>query len=325
VEVAIAVNSSNHSAFMASYPELQGRVKVESYAPGKLEPVLVRYGVVVATINNSVREIRDALTKVKNPPDVAYYVQDYEPLFYPPDSPDWHAARASYTLMPGMRLFAKTRWLQKIVNENHGVQVYKVEPSIDHDAFYPDLSRPTDTMSVVAMVRPKTPRRAPARTIRVMQALRDQYGEAISLQIFGATDREILSAGFELPEGVVNHGPLRRTEVPALLRNSDLFLDLSDYQAFGRTALEAMASGCVPVVPVMGGADEFAVDGVNSFVVDTRSVLDIITTVKNYCVISDNERLKMRINCIRAASLYTIRRASLSEFDVLARYCDMSR
>ncbi len=130
------------------------------------------------------------------------------------------------------------------------------------------------------MVRPKTPRRAPARTLRIMDSLSDRHGEEIAVQIFGATDEELISAGFDLNPDIINRGMLRRTEVPNLLRNADLFLDLSDYQAFGRTGLEAMASGCVPVLPILGGADEFRVDGYNGYAVDTRSDAAIIEAIE---------------------------------------------
>jgi glycosyltransferase involved in cell wall biosynthesis len=57
--------------------------------------------------------------------------------------------------------------------------------------------------------------------------------------------------------------------VAAVLRGSDVFLDYSDYQAMGLTALEAMCSGCAVVLPVEGGAGDFARDEVNSLMVDT--------------------------------------------------------
>ena len=313
VEVAIACNSGNYNTFVTNYPELQGKVRIEPYGLGKLEPILSRYDVAVATINTSVREIRDALAKNKNPPRLAYYIQDYEPLFYPPDSPEWHVARESYTLIPGMTLFAKTRWLQQMVFENHGVRVAKVEPSIDHDVFFPNLSRPTGILSIVAMVRPKTPRRAPARTLRIMDTLAECYSDDLSIQIFGATHEELMAAGFDLNTGIINRGTLRRTEVPNLLRNADLFLDLSDYQAFGRTGLEAMASGCVQVLPIMGGADEYAVNGWNAYLVDTRSDVSILEAINGFVKLAPQARMSMRFKAIETANNYTIKRAAISE------------
>ena len=56
-----------------------------------------------------------------------------------------------------------------------------------------------------------------------------------------------------------------------LLRESDVFLDMSVYQAFGRTALEAMACGATAVVPKVGGVWEFVEHGHNALAVDTLS------------------------------------------------------
>lgn len=316
VTAAIACNSNNYNSFVTNYPELQGRVKIEPFAPGQLGPILTRYEVVIATINNSVREIRDALAKAENPPRLAYYVQDYEPLFYPPESPEWQTARESYTLVRDILLLAKTAWLQRMVYENHGVRVAKVEPSIDHDVFFPNLTRPTDMLSIVAMVRPKTPRRAPQRTMRLMQMLAERFDEDVSLQIFGATNEELAAEGYDLNFGVINRGVLRRTDVPNLLRNADLFLDLSDYQAFGRTGLEAMASGCVPVVPIMGGADEYAIHGYNGYLVDSRSEAEILAAIESFVALTPEGRMAMRLRGIETASRYSVQRAALSELQV---------
>lgn len=319
VKVAIAINSGNYNHFIANYPEVQGRVAVESFRPGELGKLMARFQVVVATINNSVFDIQEALAGIKGQrPAVAYYVQDYEPLFYAPNSPEWLRARQTYTLIPDMSLFAKTRWLQQIVYENHGVRVTKVEPSIDHDVFFPNLSRPTDMLSIVAMVRPKTPRRAPARTIRIVDELVGRFAADVSVQIFGASDEEIAASGLDLCVGITNRGTLRRTDVPNLLRNADLFLDLSDYQAFGRTGLEAMASGCIPLVPILGGADEYAVHGVNAYAVDTRSDAAILESIDAFVALSPGARMEMRLRAIETASRYSIKRAALSELGVFA-------
>ena len=44
---------------------------------------------------------------------------------------------------------------------------------------------------------------------------------------------------------------------------------MSFWQAWGRTGLEAMAAGCVPVLPAGSGASEYATHNVNAKLVDT--------------------------------------------------------
>jgi len=89
-----------------------------------------------------------------------------------------------------------------------------------------------------------------------------------------------------------------------LYSKADVFIDGSDYQGFGRTALEAMACGAACVVTNVGGVTEYAVDGYNCLTVPPRepglffdAILKIlksselkaglikggIATVKDYC------------------------------------------
>ena len=112
-----------------------------------------------------------------------------------------------------------------------------------------------------------------------------------------------------------NRGILKRLEVAALLREADVFVDLSDYQAFGRTGLEAMACGCATVLPACGGVDEYAVAGVNALLVDTASFEETTAAVAR--LVGDRglrERLAER--ALETAARYSVIRASLSELSV---------
>ncbi len=80
--------------------------------------------------------------------------------------------------------------------------------------------------------------------------------------------REILP-GARRTSTSATSGMLGRPGSPSELRESDVFLDMSVYQAFGRTALEAMACGATAVVPDVGGAWEFVEHGRNALAVDT--------------------------------------------------------
>ena len=319
VPVRIAVDEANHAPFVGNYPELEGsKLGVSRYGSEEaLAELLLTADIAVATTNESAFHVKGAVALLKakraHPIQVAYYVQDYEPLFYPPGTPAWNQAHASYTAIKNSALFAKTEWLCNIVYENHGVRVTKVEPSIDHRIFYPDLSRSSDRLTIAAMLRPKTPRRAPRRTLRIMQALAARHGAELKLQVFGTDEADLKSAGIELPMQVENLGRLRRHDVPELMRAADLFLDLSDFQAFGRTGLEAMACGGVPVLPIFGGPAEYAVHGRNAYLVDTRSDAAILQSVEDFVHMTVGSRAAMRQSALETASRYSIRQAALSE------------
>jgi O-antigen biosynthesis protein len=244
----------------------------------------------------------------------AYYVQDYEPFFTARDAADLREARESYTAIPGALLFAKTHWLCNIVAGRHGLPVAKVEPSLDTRLFRPAGSRRGEgPLRVAAMVRPRTPRRQPTATYVVLQALAGLLGDEVEVVTFGCSQAELARlAGAD--HFLANHrGLLSREGVAELLRESDVFLDMSMYQAFGRTALEAMACGCAAVVPRLGGCWEFAVDGVNARAIDTLEPDEAVAAIAELA--ADRERLRgMQEAACRTAERYSIERAALSEY-----------
>jgi GT2 family glycosyltransferase/glycosyltransferase involved in cell wall biosynthesis len=274
--------------------------------------------IVVATIHTSVplsARIAKALPWVTS----AYYVQDYEPWFHPEGSELRAAAEASYSLVPNMVLFAKTQWLCNTVRQQHGVEVHKVEPSIDHSVYYPPAVRPEDgPVRVTAMVRPGTPRRGPGRTMEVLRRLHWSHGSDVGIHIFGCTDADLVKHEMPRDFSFTNHGVLWREQVADLLRGSDVFLDLSDYQAFGRTALEAMACGCAVVVPAAGGADEYAVDGTNALIVDTNDATACLHAVEGL-ITNALERDAIARAGASTASRFTIQNAAHSELDLFRR------
>lgn len=328
-QAAIAVQPRHQRSFLTNYPELNQRsVQVVTYEdPQSLAKRFSQYNIICATTNESVQDVASAKTAAEAEKlkgfRVVYYVQDYEPLFYPPNSREWKVAYRSYTLMKDAVLFAKTKWLCDIVYLNHGVRVAKVSPSIDHDIYFANGHQAAEPLSVAAMLRPQTPRRAPKRTVRIMERMADRYGDRVELQVFGATAETLAEHGIHLSPRIHNLGVLKRTEVPNVLRQTDLFLDLSDFQAFGRTGLEAMACGVIPVLPVFGGGGEYAIHGNNAYVVDTRSDDSILDAIDHFMALESNTRNVMRMNAIRTAADYSIHKAAVSEIAVFREALDL--
>ncbi len=270
--------------------------------------------VVSATHFKSIATLAD-LRQVRQDFLPAYYVQDYEPFFIgPTQGEDFDEAMASYTALPDLVVFAKTHWLCNVVRRAHGVHVHKVQPSLDRAVFHPaDQQPPRDVPHVVAMVRRKTPRRQPATTVTVLRRLRAILGDRVQVTTFGCTRDElaVMPGGEELLD--VHRGILRRDDVAELLRSADVFLDLSMYQAFGRTALEAMACGATVVVPRLGGAAEFLRHGENGLSIDTLDGGAALGAVLD--LLADRATLdRMRAAAVATAADYSIERAALSEY-----------
>jgi GT2 family glycosyltransferase/glycosyltransferase involved in cell wall biosynthesis len=243
----------------------------------------------------------------------AYYVMDYEPFFFEDGTAEAEEAAASYSAIPDLLHFAKTDWLCNLVGHIHGLRVAKVEPSLDGALFNTvgrdESSRP---LRVTAMVRPRTPRRQPLATLSVLDRLRREGPDQLELRTFGCEIDEVNALWGGL-DGIDHRGVLTREEVARLLRDSDVFLDASVYQAFGRTGLEAMACGCASVLPRVGGVREFARDRESALLVDTADE-EAIYRALALLVSDESLRRRLRKGGTAAAGRYSMTRAALSEY-----------
>lgn len=312
----VAMKHEQVDGFLKSYADIAGVKDIfVGFDDYSLIDLAQDYDVVVGTIFNSMRLVK-CIVDVSPHILPAYYVQDYEPLFFDEGTPQWHEARESYTLVPGAFLFAKTKWIIDEVARHHGVTVHKVQPSIDHEVYVPTQRVTDGRLHVTAMIRPQTPRRGAARTMRLFARLHQAFGDRVQLHLFGCESDhpEFLKLTRDFP--FQNHGPLVRREVAALLAQSDLFVDLSDYQAFGRTALEAMACDCAVVVPIAGGGSEYAVHQENVLVLDTLNEPACFAAISG--LLENPVALKrMRHNGLLTAARYSVHAAAASEVVLL--------
>lgn len=249
----------------------------------------------------------------------AYYIQDYEPFFFAEGSGEAGEARASYDALPDGLLFAKTQWLCALVGRTHDRHVAKVEPSIDHDVYRPGdrRRRGRRPLRVLAMVRPRTRRRQPLGTLRILDRLEHELGRKVEVRAFGCERSELAPLAPLRSQRVENLGLLTREHVAEALRQTDVFLDFSSYQAFGRTALEAMACGCTAIVPSVGGAVEYAVHGENAYVIDTTSEEPAFEAIA--ALARDRDALQgLRERAVETAGRFSVMRAALSEYVLFA-------
>ncbi|ERN42345.1 putative glycosyltransferase [Rubidibacter lacunae KORDI 51-2] len=320
VDARIATRAKHKSNYRQNYPSLFQSDRDLFYFfnnEDELTEAAGRFDIVIATIFSSTQLLQAIVTS--NPMLLpAYYVQDYEPWFFELGSAEWQQAYDSYTLVRGNVLFAKTRWLCDLIEREHGVEVAKVSPSLERNLFYPRFAPSSGgrAVRVAAMVRPATPRRGAARTMRVLARLKSEFGEKVEIEIFGCHDRNLASYALDREFSHCNRGVVTREEVAGTLRQSDIFVDYSDYQAFGRTGLEAMACGCATILPQQGGATEYAIDGENALFADTSSEADCYHQLVKL-VTDDALREALRDRAIVTAVEYSVEKAVISELQVL--------
>jgi GT2 family glycosyltransferase/glycosyltransferase involved in cell wall biosynthesis len=251
----------------------------------------------------------------------AYYIQDYEPWICGHNFLEIREAKKSYGLLKNMLCFAKTDWIRQTVMKYHGIEVKKVTPSLDHNIFYPDdnyeKKLTANRLKIVSMVRPRTPRRQTKLTMKLLKNLKAIHKDRIEIEVFGCDDNELEKLKSYTDFDFHNHGILIREEIAEIYRNSSFFIDMSTYQAFGRTGIESMACGCIPVLPEIGGVYEYAVNNKNALIVPTKSIEAALSGISR--ILEDTNLMhKLIKNGIETCERYSIEKAALSEIMVLA-------
>lgn len=236
-----------------------------------LAPYCADFDAVIATVFFTVPWIATCAKQVK-PPILGYYIQDFEPYFFPAGSAQYQEALASY--QQPLRRFCKTAWNQEMLHTHAGADCTVIGPSLNVDLYYPRPRQqpcwPAGPLRISAMIRPTTPRRAPEKTLRILQKIAKRYGKAVEIVLFGENPEHAIFA--DLPPAQPWHcvGKQTACEMAQLFSESDIFVDFSDYQAMGLAALEAMACATAVIVPAQGGALSYARDQDNALVVDTQ-------------------------------------------------------
>lgn len=264
---------TNRTAFEMNYPEKASTLYFENGCETKafLQKNELNFDAVIATACFSTNWVPDDFDgKV---PRLGYYIQDDEPRFFKETSPEHHAAIETYKFLNRARGFTKTNWNADAIENRGFPRPFVIGPSVDLSRFRPkgrglNSHRPIRVAAMLRFELDIVDRRAPDRTIRVINRLKGAYGAAVEFIVFGSEPGHAKKSA--LADGVIDLGVLCPREVAILMRNVDVFLDFSLWQAMGLSAMEAMASGCTVVMPRNGGAVDFCVDGHNGLIVDSE-------------------------------------------------------
>jgi glycosyltransferase involved in cell wall biosynthesis len=81
-----------------------------------------------------------------------------------------------------------------------------------------------------------------------------------------------------------------RTDIPAILRSSDIFLFTTLYEGFPNALLEAMAAGLPVITTNFAGADELIKDGINGRIVSIGDEWDAVRVLQHYLDHPDQAR-----------------------------------
>ena len=190
----------------------------------------------------------------------AYFLQGYEPWFFPEQQPDARErVRTTYALIP--HRIVKSDWLQSML-AGDGYSTQKILLGMNLARFYPRDAAAVRP-AVLAMARPNAHQGGFKPTIAALAQVKAARPE-VDIVLFGDRflDRQGIPFSFR-DEGVVTD----QNRLAEIYSAATVFLDGSDFQGFGRGGLEAMACGAATVLTGMGGVNEYARDKVNTLLV----------------------------------------------------------
>ena len=93
-------------------------------------------------------------------------------------------------------------------------------------------------------------------------------------------------------------GKLPEQELIELLANTDFFISASEYEGFGISAIEGMASGCIPILSNIPSFRAFIEKGKNGFIVDFHNTKRASKKLAQIMELSRAEKEKIRKNAI---------------------------
>ena len=185
-----------------------------------------------------------------------YFIQDYEPYFYPLGS-EYEFAENTYRF--GFRGLTAGTWLQNICIEQFGMKADSFSFSYDKDLYFPK-EKTNSTTRVFFYARPVTPRRDFELGLLALEELCKRVPEV-----------EVVFAGWDINEYVIpfrhqSLGILDISELSDLYSSCDLCFVISNTN-LSLLPLEVMGSGSVAVCS-KGPNSEWLVNSQNSVLVD---------------------------------------------------------
>jgi glycosyltransferase involved in cell wall biosynthesis len=227
--------------------------------------------VVVASLWSTAATV-DRIVKRQPKAQAWYFIQDDERnFFHEVDAAGRQRVVDSWGLIPNR--IVKTHWLRDQIAE-FGHDAHIVPVGFDQDSFYCHSDPATRPLRILAMVRPRTPRRGFERTVRTMAKVKAARPD-VEIALFGCPNLP----DYRLPFEHTDLGEVPNERLRAIYNTASIVLDLSDYQALGRIGLEGMACGAATVLTKFGGISEYIRDGVNTLAIDPDDEASVVEAV----------------------------------------------
>ncbi len=191
-----------------------------------------------------------------------YFIQDYEPLFYPAGAV-YALAEATYRF--GFYGIANTPGLYNKYTQDYGGIAEYFVPSVDRDVFYPPKREASELerkrpFTIFFYTRPDVPRNAFELGILALQRIKKNHGASVRIYTAG---RRWNPRNYGVGNVVVDLGVLPYEQTASLYRNCDIGMVFMFTAHPSYLPFELMACGCVVLTNHNPATTWLLKDGIN--------------------------------------------------------------
>lgn len=209
-----------------------------------------------------------------------YFIQDYEPLFYPAGT-IYALAEATYRF--GFHGIINTPGVSEKITRNYGTIAEYFLPSVDKKIFYPSQRTPSspseeNPFTIFFYARPETPRNAFDLGISVLKRIKRTYGKEVKIYTAGANWHP---EDYDMCDSINALGILPYEETAALYRKCDLGMIFMFTKHPSYLPFELMACGCPVITNYNSSTTWLLKDGENCLLTEpaTTDVYEKIETL----------------------------------------------
>jgi len=259
-------------------------------------------GIVIAATNELVDAV-SSLCKLNTDLKPLLHSQSYDPGIAP-DKETKLLMSENYSKMP---IISNAWWLNEVAKNKHNAKSFGfVRPGVDLDLFYPrNREKGDERKTILFMMNQFYPFKGADRGKEVIQHLWNRAAKkGVEVRIFACGIDNIP----ELPI-VTCLGGISQTRLAQLLGSEvDVFCDPSHIHSYGMPAIEAMASGAVPVLWDNAGIKEYATNEETALIFPNDTEASVLA-IKIFELLIDEPKLKR----LREAGLKAVKYQSRSD------------
>jgi glycosyltransferase involved in cell wall biosynthesis len=161
------------------------------------------------------------IDRVSNTSKLFYFVQDWEPFFFPMGT---EYLRAEQTYKMGFSCITLGSWLTQRLTEWYDADADYFDFAVDHEIFYPRAEKKPDRPRICFYARPSTPRRLFPMGVRALDLVHRARPD-VEIVFYGVSDDELRRHRVPFPH--TNLGILSEEELAELFSSCHLGIVLS--------------------------------------------------------------------------------------------------